>query len=504
MYSYALLAISIGLLGYLGYGDFIEARETGNLKAMRYQRRSLFIVLGVVWLSYSLFESYSLYKEHVYFFRNRDLRNSLIVLFSFAISFLWFLFFKGLDIFEKEKISPLILIFILACGSTFLVFPIGGFIRDNLVSLDGTFINDFLYCVIAIGFPEELVKIIPFLLMLWLSKNINEPYDYILYGGICALGFAFVENIQYLSSSNMSALGGRALYSTVSHIFDTAIICYSLALAKYNNTNRLWAFIQGYVLAALAHGFYDFWLITESYSFPWATILFFLVSIHLLTMMINNLLNISPYYQPEKRLRTARYKFYLTTYLIVLCALGFIFILFSRGAEEAGEFGKDLLITQSYTLAYLVISFSSLNIIHGYLMPLNPRKILLPLVNRYPNYLGVKVMVTPLGKRTSRLMEPICQSLPIEMTFSKRVVVEGNFNWYFLTGDHFAESWKSLGHQLLVTPVKFEHHLLNGKSQACRLAIITSEDALGEVELIESELRPLGNVSLKTVSRGTT
>lgn len=502
MFSFLLPAFSVALLGYLGYGDYIEARDTGNSKATRYQLRSVAVTIAVLSASFLLYHTFPQYYHKMGIFRISWFRNATMILFSFAISYLWFLFFRALDIFEKEKSGPLLFLFILACGSTFLVFPLGDLIRGFGLSLDGSFAGDFLYCWLAIGVPEEMVKILPFLLFLIFSKKINEPYDYILYGGVCALGFAFIENIGYLSNTSMMALAGRALYSTVSHVFDIAIICYFLAIARHKGTNRFIAFAKGFLLATLAHGFYDFWLISQSFSYPLVTIFFFLISIHFLTMMINNLLNISPYFEPSRRLRAAKYKFYLTTYLILLCAGGFVFILFSKGQEWAVAFAEDTVYYQSYTLVYLVVSFTSLNVIPGYLMPLQrPKNVLLPLVNRHPNYLGLRVQLKAAGRSQAKAIEHFRKDLPVEAYFSKRVVVNGNFNWYHITPDEFPGRWLELGFQLIACPVKFEEHLLNGKFQYCRLAMITNEKALHKVVLDTADLRPLGNGRIQLIRK---
>ena len=52
--------------------------------------------------------------------------------------------------------------------------------------------------VVPKGLSEEIIKIIPVLIILKTTKFINEPIDYIIYSSISALGFAFIENIQYI------------------------------------------------------------------------------------------------------------------------------------------------------------------------------------------------------------------------------------------------------------------------------------------------------------------
>lgn len=490
-----ILAFSTLLFVYLAKGDFIEARETHNFKALLYQRKAVALILGGLLLAFTVYQIYPGYKSELSFFRLSWLKTSLTILFAFAISYFWFLFFRALDIFEQEQIKAIVLTFAMACCTVFLVFPLSDLLQGFGFAMGLSGWQDFVYCVLVIGVPEELVKILPFLLMLRFSKHINEPYDYILYGGVCALGFAFVENIMYLTKTQMYALTGRAFYASVSHIFDTAIICYSLAIAHYKKRSFWLAFVKGFALAALAHGFYDFWLLSDAFNYPLITILFFLGSIHVLVFMINNTLNISPYFRSERRLRTAKYKFYLTSYLVTLSIAGFLFILFTRSRELALSFAADTAFWQSYTLVYLVVSLSSLNIVHGYIMPWSSaRNILLPFIKRYPNYLDLRVKLSPAGVQRSRAANLFADGLPVPGVLSKRVVVNGNYNWYVFTPTQFAAEWQPLGHQLVVCPAKFNNHLLNRKAQVFRCAFIRDEAGLGEVSLHSTQLRPVGNV----------
>ncbi len=486
-----LLAISLILLIYFGYGDFVEARETNNQKAQAYQRRSVTIIGILLFMGYGLYLIHPDISARLGIFQSNNARFTASIIFAFAISYLWFMFFRALDIFEREKSGPLIILFVLACVSLFLVFPIGDFLRGFGFALDGTFVGDFIYCVLVIGVPEELVKILPFLLMLRFTRSINEPYDYILYGGVCALGFAFMENIQYLNSSSMMALAGRALYSTVSHIFDTSIICYFLAIAHFKKKNSVLAFFKGFILAALAHGFYDFWVITESVSYPLLTIFFFLASIHVLVMMINNLINISPYYKPERMLRTAKYKFYLTTYLVAVLVLGFVFMLFSKGQEWAYAFARGAAFFDSYVLMYLVVSFTSLNVVHGYIMPLRIKKMLLPLINRYPNYLGLKVRLSSAETSWTVRLDELSEQLPLEGVLTKRMVVGGNFNWYEVTIANMPLEWAELNYRIMIVPTKFNKHLFNGDPQHCRVALVKSSVDRDTPLVEESEIEKM-------------
>ncbi len=498
---YILVIVALVLLVYSGYGDFKEAKETGSKEVIQFQLRAIVLMILGVSLCIAAFYLF----PYLQFFRNslssKTIQWFFYIVFSFAISFLWFIFFKALDIFEPEKGKSLLIVFVLSCGSTFLVFPISNYLSSLGLFLDGTFLNDFFYCTVKIGLVEEVAKILPFLLVLKFSRDINEPFDYLLYAAVSALGFAFIENTIYLENSNMMSLTGRAFYSTVAHIFDSSIIGYCLAIAHYKKRSSLLAFFKGLALASLAHGFYDFWLISEGYKIFVMTLAFFLLSIHLLTLMVNNLINISPYYKPETRLRTARYKFYLTTCLVLLCVGGFLFVLLTLGKEAATYFAENTILNQTYLLVYLVVSFTSLNVVHGYLKPFNAlsANILLPVVSHYPNYIGLHVWLRQVVLARNENQKKVNEELPAKFTLGKRVVVEKNMNWYFLNAHENFKAWEALGAQMICAPVKFEEHLESGNTQLFQLAFIKNATDVAKVQLYPKALLYLGTVQLVVV-----
>jgi RsiW-degrading membrane proteinase PrsW (M82 family) len=175
-----------------------------------------------------------------------------------------------------------------------MTYPLTDF--DNLIvdfKLNGSLINDFFYSIIGIGCIEEFVKIIPLLVMMRFTNAVNEPYDYIKYASLSALGFAFVENLIYFHESNLHIIHGRALTAVVSHMFNSSIIAYGMILNKYKrHENPYLNFIFFFALAAIAHGFYDFWLINKSASaLRILTVLFILSSMYMWNSFKNNALN---------------------------------------------------------------------------------------------------------------------------------------------------------------------------------------------------------------------
>lgn len=181
-----------------------------------------------------------------------DLQFTLSVFMSLLISGVWLMYIRKIDIYEKERWKYVILTFIL--GAFFSEFaPLGYSIVSGFgINLNNRPVNDFFYSVFIIGGIEETVKIIPFLILLQYSKAADEPYDYILYPSVAALGFAFIENISYINSSGLINIGGRALYSTVAHMVFSSTVGYGMLLYKFKYTklSKHVAFWVFFIIAA--------------------------------------------------------------------------------------------------------------------------------------------------------------------------------------------------------------------------------------------------------------
>jgi RsiW-degrading membrane proteinase PrsW (M82 family) len=113
-----------------------------------------------------------------------------------------------------------------------------------------------------------------FVLLVWrlLRREFDGITDGMVYAGICAAGFAFTENIQYLAQA-WSDGGGEALTATFvarclmspfAHPMFTVLIGVGIGVAA---TSRSWlprivAPVVGYVLAVLAHAMWNLAAVT--------------------------------------------------------------------------------------------------------------------------------------------------------------------------------------------------------------------------------------------------
>ena len=295
------------------------------------------------------------------------------VIFSASISILWIVYIRKIDIYEQERWVYIVLVFALSCITIWLVFPISGLINDLGFNLNGNPINDFLYCTLSIGMVEELVKLIPVLIVIRSKKIINESYDYLFYASVSALGFAFIENILYINSSQLYSVIARLLMASVAHMTFTTTILYGVLLSKYRFTRipNIFIYIGFFILASLSHGFYDFWLINHWASqYQGLTMIFFIVSMHIWFTMLNNGINTSAFYNRAIPLRVDKIKAYLIYSLLIVFMSAFLVVGVLHGKEAANLFFWSNMVSFGYFFIYIIYSHNRFKIVRGYIAPI--------------------------------------------------------------------------------------------------------------------------------------
>ena len=372
------------------------------------------------------------------------------VILSFLISLVWYLYLRRLDHFEKEPLLIIFITFVLGAIFSFFVFPISNFVQTEFnFFLNGEVWNDWWYCVFGIGMVEEIVKIIPFIIILKFTKQVNEPFDYIVYGSVSALGFAFIENTMYLYNSNLSAIYGRALFSSVAHMFDTSIITYGLIYLKHAKINlRGFQWIILLLLASFAHGFYDFWLINDAMNeYYFLTIFFYLLSIYLWVTMNNNLLNISPFYNLQKSINLKRIKYRIINLLLTVFFSAYMvsFLLYSKQAAYYVLFHS--LQLNGFVLLFLAFNLSNMEFIKGHIGNVefkNRMAFILPRIHSDDKHSGSRVLLfIHENTHMRRGKEGLRASFPFKATLLRRVSYQGNTNCYLIKLDEeFKEKWR--------------------------------------------------------------
>ena len=247
----------------------------------------------------------------------------------------WFIYFQQIDRFELKRFWHGGLV--LAGGMIFSCFAVPlydafefafGFRRN------GAYLNDLFYYVFVVGLIEEALKVIPVLLVMRLTHSIDKPVDYIIYGSISALGFAFMENLLPGATWRPGTISTRALGAVVGHMIYTSLIMYGVFFAKYRVKKKpVTYFLVAFGAACALHGIYDF-----SAAKGWG-VLGFLIMIYLIRqygVLINGTLNISERH-PDKPNRQVELTEYLCFSLAVIIMLQYVVNAMSFGSSNANS-----------------------------------------------------------------------------------------------------------------------------------------------------------------------
>jgi RsiW-degrading membrane proteinase PrsW (M82 family) len=198
---------------------------------------------------------------------------TLVVSGIIAPAIFWIGYFYYKDRFQPEPVLNLGITYILGFAAAYVCFksygllPLLGLPEDASILMEKHGLPFLLYCLGAVGLLEELLKFLPFILIVVRFKAFDERVDGIIYASVIALGFASYENLHYLPLLDGFPLFGRAIASPLTHTIFASIwgyyagpACLTYKSAKSGQTcRRVWkACIKGLLIASLLHGIFDF------------------------------------------------------------------------------------------------------------------------------------------------------------------------------------------------------------------------------------------------------
>ena len=197
------------------------------------------------------------------------MQQALMTLPVVAAVLFWGIYHWHKDRDLPEPVGNLVLCFvlgILAAGLSKLMYmglgPLGLRFDAGELALSNT-LALLAYALLAIGPIEELAKMLPFLIVVLRFEAFDEPIDGIIYASFIALGYATVENFQYLAYLTPLEAAARAFASPVIHILFASIWAYSVTVARLRSRPIRIPVAVGFLRAALLHGTYDFLVLQQ-------------------------------------------------------------------------------------------------------------------------------------------------------------------------------------------------------------------------------------------------
>ena len=317
------------------------------------------------------------------------------------IAWIWVDYFRLIDVFDKNSLFRVTIVFFLGAATVVPVMFTGDYMITPLgLGLNGDFVNDLFYCFAGIGMPEEIMKIVPLGLAFLLFRNhVREPLDVIAFSVIGALGFSAAENFKYFAIYGAEIISARAILSTVGHAVFTSVFAYGFVLAIYRNRKQpFWTVFGFLLLAAFIHGLFDFFLMHQGFAgYGWIfMIVLFMIGISLIATILNNALNISPYFDYKKSVHSSKVTARMFLYYFLLFLTQCTIVSWQKNTMAT----LQMVISNSYTItpiiAVTVLRLSRFKLIAGKWQPLKaelPFKIVFGEYNGTTTLIGFRIVI---------------------------------------------------------------------------------------------------------------
>jgi len=184
--------------------------------------------------------------------------NILIYFLGFIPSIIWLAFYLRKDKHpESNRMVLKIFFFGILSGFVAIFLEKGVQYVIGLIKA-GEVWESILVIFIGGALIEEYVKYLVVRLGVFKSSELDEPFDFILYMIISALGFAALENVLIIGSladKAVETMAWRFISATFLHALCSALLGYFIVLSLYKYRKTM--MIIGFTLAAGLHGLYN-------------------------------------------------------------------------------------------------------------------------------------------------------------------------------------------------------------------------------------------------------
>jgi RsiW-degrading membrane proteinase PrsW (M82 family) len=176
-----------------------------------------------------------------------------------GIAICLYIFLK--DIYNKEPKRLLIASFVL--GIVSIIPPY--IIEKTLIPyFNSSIISLATLAYAVVGLSEELSKFLVLVLICYRWKSFDEPLDGIVYSVMVSMGFATLENINYVFTHGYDTAFLRMFLSVPAHATFAVVMGYFVGKAKFDKTNSAKLLFMGLLAAVFFHGTFDFFIFLQA------------------------------------------------------------------------------------------------------------------------------------------------------------------------------------------------------------------------------------------------
>jgi RsiW-degrading membrane proteinase PrsW (M82 family) len=119
------------------------------------------------------------------------------------------------------------------------------------------------YAFGVVALSEEGCKFLVLRFYAYPKEVFREPFDGVIYGVMIGMGFATVENIEYVRQFGLETGVSRFFLAIPAHASFAILMGYPVGSAKFAKKHSLGLLLKGLSVAVLFHGSFDFFLFLQ-------------------------------------------------------------------------------------------------------------------------------------------------------------------------------------------------------------------------------------------------
>src|SRR5215475_10168588 len=174
------------------------------------------------------------------------------------------LFIYSLNKYGRASMRYLVVAFLLGAVATLPALAVQLSVEDVRTEPWRHSIAAYLfYAFVVVALSEEGSK---FLVLRWYAyplKVFREPFDGVVYSVMIGMGFATVENIEYVHKFGLETGVSRFFLAIPAHAAFAVLMGYPVGRAKFSRGRRVGLLLWGLFVAVLFHGSFDFFLFVQ-------------------------------------------------------------------------------------------------------------------------------------------------------------------------------------------------------------------------------------------------
>ncbi|HLZ87096.1 MAG TPA: PrsW family glutamic-type intramembrane protease [Puia sp.] len=174
------------------------------------------------------------------------------------------LFIYSLNKYGRESMRYLVMAFILGMAATVPALLVQLRVEDVRTEPWRHSIAAYIwYAFAVVALSEEGSKFLVLRLYAYPKRVFREPFDGVVYGVMIGMGFATVENIEYVHKFGLETGVSRFFLAIPAHAAFAVLMGYPVGRAKFEPGRSFFLLAKGLLVAVLFHGSFDFFLFIQ-------------------------------------------------------------------------------------------------------------------------------------------------------------------------------------------------------------------------------------------------